>query len=59
MAYLITLVNKEEGFMQYWDVILDALIDTAKLLPLLFIVYYIIELIEYKYALKFQNNKFL
>ena len=45
--------------MQYWDVILDALIDTAKLLPLLFIVYYIIELIEYKYALKFQNNKFL
>ena len=59
MAYLITLVKKEEGFMQYWDVILDALIDTAKLLPLLFIVYYIIELIEYKYALKFQNNKFL
>ena len=58
MAYLITLVKKE-GFMQYWDVILDALIDTAKLLPLLFIVYYIIELIEYKYALKFQNNKFL
>lgn len=45
--------------MQYWDVILDALIDTAKLLPLLFIVYYIIELIEYKYALKFQNNRFL
>lgn len=59
MAYLITLVKKEEGFMQYWDVILDALIDTAKLLPLLFIVYYIIELIEYKYALKFQNNRFL
>ena len=59
MAYLITLIKKEEGFMQYWDVILDALIDTAKLLPLLFIVYYIIELIEYKYALKFQNNKFL
>ena len=45
--------------MQYWDVILDALIDTAKILPLLFVVYYIIELIEYKYALKFQNNKFL
>lgn len=45
--------------MQYWEVILDALIDTAKILPLLFIVYYIIELIEYKYALKFQNNKFL
>ena len=44
--------------MQYWEVILDALIDTAKILPLLFIVYYIIELIEYKYALKFQNNKY-
>ncbi len=45
--------------MQYWEVIWDAIKDTAKILPILFIVYYIIELVEYKYAIKFQNNKFL
>lgn len=44
---------------EYWHVILEALIDTAKLLPILFVVYYLIELIEFKYAIKFQNNKLL
>ena len=44
---------------EYWNVLLDALIDTAKLLPILFVVYYLIELIEFKYAIKFQNNKLL
>ncbi len=44
---------------QFWDVILDALIDTAKILPLLFIVYYLIELFEYKCAKKLQQNKML
>lgn len=44
---------------EYGHVLLDSLIDTAKLLPILFIVYYIIELIEFKYAIKFQNNKLL
>ncbi len=43
----------------YWHVILEAIIDTGKILPLLFIVYYLIELLEYKYAIKFQNNKVL
>ena len=41
----------------YWHVILEAFIDTVKILPLLFLVYYIIELIEFKYAIKIQNNK--
>lgn len=41
----------------YWHVILESLIETAKILPLLFIVYYLIELMEYKFAVKFQNNK--
>lgn len=45
--------------MQYWEAILDALIDTAKVVPILLIVYYLIEFIEYKYAVKFQNNKLL
>lgn len=44
---------------QFWEVILDALIDTAKILPLLFIVYYLIELFEYKCAKKLQQNKLL
>lgn len=44
---------------QYFEVMLDALIDTAKILPLLFVVYYLIELFEYKNAKKFNENKFL
>ncbi len=45
--------------MEIWQVVLDALLDTAKILPFLFIVYYLIELLEFKFANKFQNNKFL
>jgi len=44
---------------EYWHVILDAFIDTAKILPLLFVVYYLIELIEFKSAGKLQKSKFL
>lgn len=43
----------------YLEVILEAFIDTAKILPFLFIVYYLIELLEFKYAIKFRDNKFL
>lgn len=44
---------------EYLHVILEAAIHTAKILPFLFIVYYIIELIEFKWAVKIQNNKLL
>ncbi len=44
---------------QVWDVLFHALIDTAKILPILFVVYYLIELIEFKFAVKLQNNKWL
>ncbi|MBQ9795408.1 MAG: arsenic efflux protein [Clostridia bacterium] len=44
---------------EYWHVILEALIHTAQILPLLFIVYYIIELIEYKHAGRMQKSKLL
>lgn len=43
----------------YWHVILEALIHTASVLPFLFIVYYLIELFEFKCAKKVQENKFL
>lgn len=43
----------------YWHVILESLIETGKILPILFVVYYLIELLEYKCAVKFQNNKLL
>ena len=43
----------------YWHVILEALIHTARVLPFLFIVYYLIELFEFKCAKKVQENKFL
>ncbi len=41
------------------DVLLDALIDTAKLLPVLLVVYYLIEYLEYKKILKTNNSKLL
>lgn len=44
---------------EYWHVILEALIDTAKILPILFVVYYLIELIEYKNASKLTKSKLL
>lgn len=44
---------------EYWHVILESLIHTAQILPFLFIVYYLIELIEYKSADKMQKGKFL
>lgn len=43
----------------YLEVLLEAFLDTAKILPFLFIVYYLIELLEFKYAVKFSKNKFL
>ena len=43
----------------YLEVLLEAFLDTAKILPFLFIVYYLIELLEYKFAIKMKNNKFL
>lgn len=43
----------------YLEVALEALVETSKVLPLLFIVYYLIELFEFKCAVKLQNNKWL
>lgn len=44
---------------KFLDVLLDSLIDTARLVPILFIVYFLIELLEYKNVFKFQNSKLL
>ncbi len=41
------------------EVILDALIDSAKILPLLLAVYFLVELLEYKCASKFENSRLL
>ena len=41
---------------EYWHVILEALSHTAKILPFLFIVYYLIELFEYKNTKKIKNS---
>lgn len=43
----------------YLEVLLEAFLDTAKVLPFLFIVYYLIELLEYKFAIKIKNSKLL
>ena len=47
------------AFKEVLDILLDALIDTAKLLPLLFVVYYLIEILEYKNVFKFEKSKLL
>lgn len=44
---------------KFFDVLLDSLIDTAKILPILFLVYFLIELLEYKNVFKFENSKLL
>ncbi len=44
---------------EYWHVVLEALIHTAQILPFLFIVYYLIELLEFKGAAKMQKSKLL
>ena len=42
-----------------WDVILDALIDSAKILPILLVVYFLIEFLEYYYGSKIKKSKLL
>ena len=44
---------------EYWHVLIESLIDTVKILPILFVVYYLIELIEYKNAEKIHKSKLL
>ena len=43
----------------WWDVLLDATLDTLKILPLLFLVYLLLEYLEFKQAFKFQKSKLL
>lgn len=45
--------------MNFWKIVLESLIDTAKLLPLLLVVYFLIELLEYKKVLDFEKSKLL
>ena len=42
-----------------WDVLLDALIDSAKILPIILVVYFLIEFLEYNYGSKIKNSRFL
>lgn len=44
---------------EFWDIFLDALKDSAILLPLLLVVYFLIELLEYKRVLKFEKSNLL
>lgn len=51
--------NLKEILLSYWWVFVDALKDSLIILPILLLAYYLIEFIEYKWAKKLQNNKFL
>lgn len=47
------------GTVAYWEVFCEALLDSLKTLPILLVVYFLIEFVEYKWAHKLQNNHFL
>ena len=47
------------GTVAYWEVFCEALLDSFKTLPILLVVYFLIEFIEHKWASKLQNNHFL
>lgn len=47
------------ALMAYWEVFCEALLDSLKVLPILLAVYFLIEFVEYKWAVKLQNNRFL
>ena len=45
--------------MGYLDVLWDATLDTLKILPILFLVYLLIEFLEYKRSFKFEKSRLL
>ena len=44
---------------EFWETILDAFIDSIKILPIILVVYFLIAFLEYKNALKFEHSKLL
>ncbi len=52
-------IGGEEVFEKILDVLLDSLLDTLKVLPILFLVYVLIEIIENKCANNWKNYHFL
>lgn len=44
---------------EFLDVLLDSFLDTVKLIPFLFFVYFLIELLEYKNVFRFEKSKLL
>ena len=44
---------------EYLDIFLDALKDSAMLLPILLVVYFLIEFLEYKKVLEFEKSNLL
>lgn len=43
----------------FWEVFCEAMLDSLKILPILLAAYFLIEFVEYKWATKLQNNRFL
>lgn len=44
---------------KYFDIVLDSLIDSVKILPILLLVYFLIEFFEHKQASSFENMKYM
>lgn len=44
---------------EFWEVVLDAFIDTLRIVPVLLLVYFLIEFLEYKKLMEFEKSKFL
>ena len=56
---LVILLLKESAMKEFLHVLEHSLIDTAKMLPLLLLVYLLIEFLEFKNVFKYQNSKLL
>lgn len=53
---IIRIYNTGDKMENYLDVLLDATIDTLKILPILLLAYFLIEFLEYKKAFQFEKS---
>ena len=53
----MVFVNHAERKLKMLDVLLDALMDTLKLIPYLFVTFLLLEIIEHKFSKKSEKIK--
>lgn len=56
---IMNIKRKRRIMHELWHVLEHALIDTLKIAPMLLVVYFLIEFLEYKQLMQFQHSKML